>query len=185
MSSPKRRIESDVMKLMMTGHEVSLKNDCMLEFFVKFHGPKNSPYEGGVWKVHVEIPDGYPYKSPSIGFMNKIFHPNIDELSGSVCLDVINQTWSPMYELLNVFEMFLPQLLSYPNPADPLNGEAAALLMNSPDEYKQRVKDHVAKYANEKAIEAAEQAQKEEEESDLSSLDELESDEDETPDLEL
>ncbi|PRQ75707.1 Ubiquitin-conjugating enzyme/RWD-like protein [Rhodotorula toruloides] len=148
MSSPKRRIETDMMKLLMSDYEVNLINDNMQEFYVKFKGPEETPFAGGVWKIHVELPDGYPYKSPSIGFQNKIFHPNIDELSGSVCLDVINQTWSPMFDMINIFEVFLPQLLRYPNAADPLNGEAAALLMRDQKAYDAKVKEYVQKYAS-------------------------------------
>ena len=43
-------------------------------------------------------------------------------------------------DLVNVFETFLPQLLLYPNPTDPLNGEAAALLMREPEAYNKKVK---------------------------------------------
>ncbi|TGJ86314.1 hypothetical protein E0Z10_g2418 [Xylaria hypoxylon] len=163
MSSPRRRIETDVMKMLMSDYEVTLVNDnstshpftlefkyTMLTSRVVF-----TPFENGVWKVHVELPDQYPYKSPSIGFVNRIFHPNIDELSGSVCLDVINQTWSPMFDMINIFEVFLPQLLRYPNPADPLNGEAAALLMREPKSYDAKVKEYVQKYASKDAADEA------------------------------
>jgi len=100
--SNKRR-HQDIMKLMMSDYEVHIPDDTVAhDFVVKFRGPTETPYEGGVWKVHVVLPREYPYKSPSIGFLNSIFHPNIDEMSGSVCLDVINQTWSPMYSTSHV-----------------------------------------------------------------------------------
>mmetsp|Transcript_33018 Transcript_33018/g.53159 ORF Transcript_33018/g.53159 Transcript_33018/m.53159 type:complete len:185 (-) Transcript_33018:30-584(-) len=146
MSSPSKRREMDLMKLMMSDHEVQMVKDNMAEFNVKFHGPKDTPYEGGVWKVHVELPVNYPYKSPSIGFVNRMYHPNVDELSGSVCLDVINQSWSPMFDLINVFEVFLPQLLTYPNPTDPLNGDAAALMIRDPEKYASKIREYVTSH---------------------------------------
>ncbi|KAK4756285.1 hypothetical protein SAY87_006412 [Trapa incisa] len=152
MSSPSKRREMDVMKLMMSDYNVETINDGLNEFNVEFHGPKESLYEGGVWKVHVELPESYPYKSPSIGFITKIYHPNVDQLSGSVCLDVINQKWSPMFDLLNVFEVFLPQLLLYPNPSDPLNGDAASLMMKDKKQYDLKVKEFCERYAKKENI---------------------------------
>lgn len=145
-TNPHKRRDMDIMKLMMSDYVVDMEGNGS-EFVVEFHGPKDSLYEGGLWQVHVTLPRDYPYHSPSIGFKNRLFHPNVDEMSGSVCLDVINQTWSPMYELVNIFDMFLPQLLSYPNASDPLNSEAAALMMQDYEKYSQRVKDYVRKFA--------------------------------------
>lgn len=148
MTQNKRR-DMDVKKLIMSNYDVHLPNpSCLSDFSVKFHGPKETSYEGGVWDVHVILPPEYPYKSPSIGFSNRLYHPNVDERSGSVCLDVINQTWSPMFDLVNIFEVFLPQLLRYPNASDPLNSDAASLLMDSEESYNCKVREYVQKYAS-------------------------------------
>ena len=69
-----------------------------------------------------------------------------------------------MYDLINVFDVFLPQLLLYPNPSDPLNGEAASLSINNPEKYKSKVKEYVTKFAmkdEDKVIEPVEEKKEE------------------------
>ena len=134
----------DLSKLLLGPYHVETRDS---EIFVDFPAPKDSLYEGGVYKIRLELPEKYPIKSPSVGFVTKIFHPNVDEVSGTVCLDVLNQTWSPMYELKNIFDVFLPQLLLYPNPSDPLNSEAASLLLKRPESYRRKVREMVVKFA--------------------------------------
>ena len=46
--------------------------------------------------------------------------------------------------MINIFDVFLPQLLRYPNPADPLNGEAAALLLRDSIKYENQVRGRFA-----------------------------------------
>jgi ubiquitin-conjugating enzyme E2 H len=57
----------------MRNHEVTFPYLDELDYFeVKFWGPKDTPYEGGVWKVYVNLPRDYPSSPPEVGFINKV-----------------------------------------------------------------------------------------------------------------
>lgn len=43
-------------------------------------------------------------------------------------------------DLNTIFDTFLPQLLEYPNPLDPLNSTAAYIFMNEPQKFNKIVK---------------------------------------------
>ena len=137
-----KRIAQDIENLRSVA-----KNTVVEENLITFtlNGPKDSYYENGEWKVRIQLSKEYPYKSPSVGFITKIYHPNIDFKSGSICLNVLNQTWSPIYNLSHIHNTFLPQLLLYPNADDPLNQEAADLYLL---EDKTLFKENVDLYIN-------------------------------------
>ena len=101
-----------------------------------------------------------------------------------------------MFDMINIFEVFLPQLLRYPNPTDPLNGEAAALLMREPKSYEAKVKgglriyringhltnpltEYVTKYASKDAADEA--GAESDDDDDMSSVGSFGDDEDEEP----
>ncbi len=67
----------DVMRLMLREEfavELKDENDTSV-FSALIRGPHDTPYEGGTWRLNVMLPLEYPYKSPSIGFSTRIFHP--------------------------------------------------------------------------------------------------------------
>ena len=153
MSSPSTdtlRIKKDVTELMESNHEVTILED-LNNILVKFYGPKGTPYQDGLWKVRVKLPEQYPFMPPQIQFVNMIYHPNITPF-GTVCLDVIRHAWTESYTLTHIFEYFLPQLLTQPNPDDPIYFSAAFLYSNKPEEYKKKVLEWVRKYASEEDL---------------------------------
>lgn len=131
-----KRIHTDISNLIKLNKDTKVDDMIVV---VPIKGPKDSFYEKGNWCVKIEISEQYPYKSPSVGFINKIYHPNIDFNSGSICLNVLNQTWTPIYNLCHIVETFIPQLLQYPNPDDPLNEDAANIFINDKIAFKKEV----------------------------------------------
>ena len=136
-----KRISQDINNLRSVAKNTVVEDNIITFTLI---GPPDSFYENGEWKVRIQLSKEYPYKSPSVGFLTKIYHPNVDFKSGSICLNVLNQTWSPIYNLSHIHDTFLPQLLLYPNAEDPLNQEAADLyLLEDKTQFKENVNLHM------------------------------------------
>lgn len=147
----KTRALRDISQLTSAGYAVTNEQGGEVvdfrSFLVHMKGPADSPYEGYTFPVLFTLSEQFPFKSPSVGFRRRVYHPNVDEISGSICLDSLNKGWSPAFTILNIIEAQLPYLLQYPNPNDPFNREAASMLSNRPDEYKAYVKQHCITHA--------------------------------------
>ena len=147
-----KRIAKDVAALKAGGLPVVLeKEDDLSSFRTLVSGPKDTPYEGCLWQVRFTIPSGFPFQSPSVGFVERILHPNVDEPSGSICLDTLNKAWSAAFTIKHIVETVLPYLLSYPNPDDPLNRDAAYLMKTNPEGFRLRARAHALENCHSRA----------------------------------
>eukprot|EP00878_Enallax_costatus_P046972 GHUV01057315.1.p1 GENE.GHUV01057315.1~~GHUV01057315.1.p1 ORF type:complete len:111 (+),score=19.20 GHUV01057315.1:185-517(+) len=59
------------------------------EVEVQLQGPSESPFEAGLFKLRISVPDRYPFEPPKVQFVTPVYHPNIDT-QGRICLDYLN-----------------------------------------------------------------------------------------------
>lgn len=102
-------------------------------------GPVGTPYSGGVWRLHLDIPPTYPTAPPTAQFRTRLWHPNIDEATGAVCVETLKRDWSSALKLRDVL-VTISCLLIQPNPASALNEAAGKLASEDWDGFCRRAK---------------------------------------------
>jgi len=117
-------------------------------------GPEGTPFEGGTWEVHLDIPPEYPFKFPNVTVKTKIFHPNVTiadgtQKEGELCHRIIEEVWSPEMKLDNVLSIFC-QLLKEPMIDHPVHDAAAEMYKNNKKEFDKVAKEWTHKYAKKK-----------------------------------
>jgi ubiquitin-conjugating enzyme E2 M len=99
--------------------------------------PSDGLYKGAAFKFTVTIPATYPYDPPKVECNTLVYHPNID-WEGHVCLNILRADWMPVLNLGSVL-FGLMTLFLEPNPDDPLNKEAAQLMIDKPSDFQRNV----------------------------------------------
>ncbi|KAE8149300.1 ubiquitin-conjugating enzyme/RWD-like protein [Aspergillus avenaceus] len=114
-------------------------SDDLTQLTTLLAGPQGTPYSQGLWRVHLKMPDDYPKSPPKATFKTRIWHPNVEESTGAVCVDTLKRDWKSTLTLKDVL-ITISCLLIYPNPDSALNSTAGALLQENYDAFARQAK---------------------------------------------
>ena len=99
------------------------------------------------------IPEGYPSNVPDVRCKTRLYHPNIDDETGKVCLSMLND-WKAtpgagLPQLKDINSSIFCTLFQDPNGNDSLPGckEAATLILTNQEEFRKRAKAHAERFS--------------------------------------
>ena len=108
-------------------------------------GPTESPYEGGLFQLRIEFPTDYPFRPPTVTFVTRVYHPNINA-NGGICLDILKDQWTPALSVGKLL-LSISSLLTDPNPRDPLMPEIARQYESNRELFNQTAREWTLRYA--------------------------------------
>ena len=104
-SNAERRLLKDLKKLQnedsSSGITATPEEDSLYRWRAVIFGPDETEWEGGIFRLILEFTEDYPNKPPKVKFLSKMFHPNIYN-DGSICLDILQNMWSPVYDISSI-----------------------------------------------------------------------------------
>ena len=124
----KRRLESEFEEMRSSSENFD-SNAELSEYLVSLKGAGLYRDSGRVvardsHSVRIDLLRSYPYAGGvDVTWLTPIFHPNIRESDGKVCIQILND-WAESQTVLSLVKS-LRHLLDNPNPLDPLNKDAA------------------------------------------------------------
>lgn len=112
---------------------------CFCSYQAEIEGPVGTPYEGKFFHLKLIFCQQFPAAPPRGFFTTKIYHPNVDNTTGAICVNTLKKDWTPSTTLSHVLNV-IRCLLIVPFPESSLNDEAGKLFMESYEEYSKRAR---------------------------------------------
>lgn len=128
--------------------KIGKKQYNMFEWNALIKAPKNSPYNGYMFQFEIKYPENYPEEAPKVKCVTKIYHMNIKETTGDVCVSSIKNPngWANAKSISEVLKSIFV-IFKKPNKNSPYNGEMAKVYNTNPEQYEKNIKEYCEKYA--------------------------------------
>ncbi|CAD5216343.1 unnamed protein product [Bursaphelenchus xylophilus] len=108
--------------------------------------PELPPFNSGSFRLSVLLPFNYPFKPPSINFMTKIMHPNVDEAGNMSIPGLKSEEWKPTMTIRDVLIRASQTILDLDSNR-PLRADIADLLASNEPVFMQRAIEYTKKFA--------------------------------------
>lgn len=133
------------------GFLAELTNDAdLFNWTIWIEGPKDTPYEGGIFPTAMVFPKDYPMSPPTLRFTSDFWHPNVYQ-NGTVCISILHppgedamsgelpeERWLPTQTVETIL-LSVISMLSDPNFSSPANVDASVEWRNNPEGFQKRV----------------------------------------------
>ncbi|XP_007480527.1 ubiquitin-conjugating enzyme E2 U [Monodelphis domestica] len=108
-----------------------LSND-LLKWVAEIKGQKKSIWEGCKFPLVMKFSPDYNYLPPAVAFNPVPFHPNVDPTTGKPSMDFLDDpnAWDRNHTLKSIL-LSIQEMLSYPTLHDPINLEAAQMIIDN------------------------------------------------------
>jgi len=111
----------------------------LAEVTAEIQGPTGTPYEKKYFQLKLVLSSDFPASPPRGYFTTKIYHPNVDNSTGAICVNTLKKDWTSETTFSHVLSV-IRCLMIVPFPESSLNDEAGKLFMESYDEYAKRAR---------------------------------------------
>ncbi|VVT43718.1 uncharacterized protein SAPINGB_P000114 [Magnusiomyces paraingens] len=131
-----------------------IDEDNFFEWECLIQGPKDTPYEGGLFAATMTFPKDYPLSPPTLVFTSKIFHPNIYK-DGKVCISILHppgddpnmyesasERWTPIQSVEKIL-ISVMSMLAEPNDESGANIDACKVWRDNREEFNRIVRQNV------------------------------------------
>jgi len=142
------------------GFSLTPVNEDLFTWTAIFIGPSETPYEGGLFHLKIDVPDSYPQSPPEVEFTHRVYHPNIAFDGSYICLSILGEEWCPALTLERTV-LSIQVFMGSPDVEDPLVAEVAEEYVIDRVGFERTAREWTEKYAGREGADAWEEEEEE------------------------